>query len=214
MSKEINREQIVQFREHDMNRGHNKSQTPVYPITVPQAVLNLAEYLEELGIGGNGVEVVNTLPNSGEEGKIYYSTNDGKYYIYSNDTFQTLALGVMPFTDTPATRESILAGDHFVIKENTYTVLGEVGSDTSTGNLLELYFPFTPASSQSFRRNYVSQYIGRFTALGDNMTILLPTGVHIPDEHVDIAAGHTYEFNILYDTCLITDITYTDNSNS
>lgn len=79
--KKIRKEQIVQLREHDLNRGHNRSQTPVYPITVPESIEGLAEYLSKAGIAGT--TTVDELPASGEEGKIYYNTSNGKYYTWS-----------------------------------------------------------------------------------------------------------------------------------
>lgn len=82
--KKIRKEQIVQLREHDLNRGHNRSQTPVYPITVPESIEGLAEYLSNAGIAGT--TTVDELPASGEEGKIYYNTSDGKYYVYSTNS--------------------------------------------------------------------------------------------------------------------------------
>lgn len=39
----------------------------------------------ELGGAGGGVEKVDTLPEKGEEGKIYYNNTDKKYYTYTNE---------------------------------------------------------------------------------------------------------------------------------
>lgn len=72
---------------------------------------------------------------------------------------------------------------------------------------ITLYFPERATDS-----NNAYCYFGRFTAPADNIGITLKDGVHFPDEHPDIEAGHTYEFSVLYDTFLITDITYTPNN--
>lgn len=97
--KKVRKEQIVQLREHDLNRGHNRSQAPVYPITVPESIEGLAEYLSEAGIAGT--TTVDELPTSGEGGKIYYNTSDGKYYIYTDGAFKELgSTSVIPIVAT------------------------------------------------------------------------------------------------------------------
>lgn len=44
----------------------------------------------ELGGAGGGVEKVDTLPKTGEEGKIYYNTSDGTYYGYDKKGFTAI----------------------------------------------------------------------------------------------------------------------------
>lgn len=44
----------------------------------------------ELGGAGGGVEKVDTLPEKGEEGKIYYNTSDGTYYGYDKKGFTAI----------------------------------------------------------------------------------------------------------------------------
>ena len=51
----------------------------------------------------NGVTSVNELPDSGEEGKIYYNTSDGKYYVYSDSAFKDVMGGVNIVTELPQT---------------------------------------------------------------------------------------------------------------
>ena len=52
-------------------------------------------------------------------------------------------------------------------------------------------------------------YAGKFVAGSDDMPITLPSGVVVPDESVEIESGKTYEFSIMDNVCLITDVTYT-----
>lgn len=44
----------------------------------------------ELGGAGGGVEKVASLPEKGEEGKIYYNTSDGIYYVYDKENFTAI----------------------------------------------------------------------------------------------------------------------------
>lgn len=81
----IRKEQIVQLREHDLNRGKNKSNRPVYPKTVIEAVIG-ADSL-------SGVIIVDSLPASGEIGKIYYSTENGTYFVFEDE------IGFKPITN-------------------------------------------------------------------------------------------------------------------
>ena len=50
-------------------------------------------------------------------------------------------------------------------------------------------------------------FMGRFTAVADGLTLNLPSGIHFTDSAPEIKAGRTYEFNIFYDVCILTDIT-------
>lgn len=53
----------------------------------------------ELGGAGGGVQKVDTLPEKGEDGKIYYNTNNKKYYTYTNKGgFNEIGSGVETVT--------------------------------------------------------------------------------------------------------------------
>ena len=84
------------------------------------------------------------------------------------------------------------------IEPNKYYLLGNVGSATAADNALTLSFSTSAAVALSF--------MGRFTAVADDLTLSLPSGIRFTDSVPDIVAGKTYEFNILYDVCILTDI--------
>lgn len=85
------------------------------------------------------------------------------------------------------------------IEPNKYYLLGSVGSATAAENALTLSFMTSDTEALSFR--------GRFTAVADDLTLILPSGIRFTDSVPEIKAGRTYEFNIFYDVCIITDIT-------
>lgn len=82
----MDKDQIIQLRNHHLKQGRNNDRRPIYPITKAECII---------GGAGGGVEKVDTLPEKGEEGKIYYNTNDKKYYTYTNkDGFDEIGSGV------------------------------------------------------------------------------------------------------------------------
>lgn len=199
MDKLIRKEQIVQLREHDMNRGHNKSKTPVYPVTVPEAILG--------GVGR--ATVVETLPEEGQEGTIYYSNEDNQYYKYTEEGFKVFGTQSSLPIVTPEVKTITMPGlqpDQTMsvqvheIQSDCYNVIVE---PDNPANIMTLYFgSYDPATT-----TVAKSFVGRFTAKDNNQAIGLHNGIHFPSEVPDIEAGHTYEFNVLYDTILITDIT-------
>lgn len=72
----MDKEQIIQLRNHHLKQGRNNDRRPIYPITKAECII---------GDVGGGVEKVDTLPETGEEGKIYYNTTNKKYYTYTNE---------------------------------------------------------------------------------------------------------------------------------
>lgn len=208
--KEINKEQIVQLREHDLNRGHNKSQTPIYPKTVVEAV----EGLEDV----SGVTVVEELPESPEPGKIYYNTTDGYYYIVddSGETPKCVAIGNQ---DIPVVSLSTPASNNYQLEANKYYLLGTINIiDNPVPTLLEPTLSPKITLTEFTMDGIAKQYFGRFTAGADSLNIsfgtdLVGNPVYVPDQdkEVEIVEGHTYEFNVLYNTVFIKDITYTSD---
>lgn len=87
------------------------------------------------------------------------------------------------------------------LESDKYYLLGSVGSSTAVDNLLTLSFETSSTKALT--------YMGRFTAIADELSLVLPPGIHFTDSVPSIEAGHSYEFNILYDVCLLTDITFT-----
>lgn len=210
MNKSIRKEQIVQLREHDMNRGHNKSKTPVYPVTVPEAILGF----DSLG----GATIVETLPETGQAGIIYYNTEDSNYYVYTENGFKEFgAQEGLPIVRNPAVHK--LNGEEqeyeYDLEPNKYYVFGRIGGTAPQETLVGPDgVAVIDAPSLTFHVSedsyIVKSYVGRFIANADSPSITL-VGAHFADDIPDIESGHTYEFNILYGICLITDITYTSN---
>lgn len=208
MNKLIRKEQIVQLREHDMNRGHNKSKTPVYPVTVPEAILGF----DSLG----GATIVETLPETGRAGIIYYNTEDSNYYVYTENGFKEFgAQEGLPIVRNPAVHK--LNGEEqeyeYDLEPNKYYWFGRIGGTISDESIIGPDgIPDIDAPSLTLHVDFDStiarSYVGRFTANADSPSITL-VGAHFADDIPDIETNHAYEFNILNSVCKITDITYT-----
>ena len=80
----MDKDQIIQLRNHHLKQGRNNDRRPIYPITKAECII---------GDVGGGVEKVATLPEKGEEGKIYYNTTNKQYYRYHEGSgFSTMGL--------------------------------------------------------------------------------------------------------------------------
>lgn len=153
----------------------------------------------------SGVTQVDALPDTGEEGKIYYNTTDGKYYTFNGDEYSELGCCLDFDTPTGVVESSGSGGlttydVTFTIKDNTYSDLGTVGTPT-TGQNIHIEF----ADSSVLHR-----CIGCFKISSQGSASLhLPLGISFPTDLANFTfdSGHTYEFNILYNTCLVHDIT-------
>lgn len=222
--------------------------------------VNVNGSLIELG-GGNDaapapeyIVTVDALPDSGEAGKVYYNSTDGKYYVYANDTFNIVGDCVNVVDELPETGEAgkiYVTGDggklyvglndgdwyHWVplsevsnmpigsperddrnntytIDPNTYYNLGSIhGTGANQGD------PAPKIVLRGYPRSDIAlQYVGRFTVEADSQPFsfvqenssALSVGPFIPDEdaEIEITAGHTYEFNILYDIVILKDISH------
>ena len=165
----------------------------------------------ELNIGG-GVSKISNLNTSGKAGEIYYNTSDGKYYTYNGTSFVPFGTSIteiyQPEGET-LDEGTFISGTKYTIKEGVYNNLGTVGSGETVGDT-NIVLAFDEISA-------VPSYVGRFTVSSGSVgvSIVLPSAIHIPDDS-DFStggvfkAGHTYEFNILYDTCVFMDITWTN----
>lgn len=80
----MDKDQIIQLRNHHLKQGRNNDRKPIYPITKAECII---------GDVGGGVEKVASLPKKGEEGKIYYNTTNKQYYRYHEGSgFSTMGL--------------------------------------------------------------------------------------------------------------------------
>lgn len=178
----------------------------------------LAKYFAELDI--SGTEQVEALPATGEQGRVYYNTTDGKYYVYDGDDFSEFGAKTelpdgLPIVRNPAVHE--LNGEEqeyeYDLEPDKYYVFGRIGGTAPQESLVgpdgvvvidapSLTFHITEDS------NTAKSYVGKFIANADSPSITL-VGAHFADDVPDLEANHTYEFNILNGICKITDITYT-----
>ena len=179
---------------------------------------------------GDNTGVINvvTLPVTGEAGRIYYNTTDNKYYIYEDGAFTEFGAVVNPEIEIVANPQPSFADvssgkDDSDSEEETETENEGEGEGNDEPQTIIVQYNIEPnkyymfgTRTSAFKLNftldntYAKQYLGRFTASGDSVSLVLPANVHIPDDmQPDIEDDHTYEFNILHDICLITDITYT-----
>lgn len=164
-----------------------------------------------------GVINVESLPATSEaqEGAIYYNTETGKHYLFDGADFTEINTSVMPVVRKTGTSTALQYG--VSIQPNCYNII------TIPEDIIHTQDPNT--TDRPFVFNFIDvpdatmacQYVGRFTAIADDQAISLYTStpgvsLHWPDDVIDIKEGHTYEFNLLYDTCLLTDITVTSQS--
>jgi hypothetical protein len=166
--------------------------------------------------GGSGASnnfvTTDSLPEQGQQGVIYYNTTDNKYYTYNGDTYSTLSSSINEIYHPEGVHMddgTFISGTKYIIKEDVYNDLGTLGAGSTVGDTTVIL-----AFDES---DTVSSYVGRFTvdSSSTGVTVVLLGGIHIPDDS-DFStggvfeAGHTYEFNILYDTCVFMDITWTN----
>lgn len=204
MELKIKNEDIVQLRQNDLNRGRNKSNAPVYPKTIPEAILGLSSYLGKEGL--KDVVEVDSMPAEGKAGVIYYlKGSNARYLVWSetNHTFYALSLEPNLITDPNDVERLEDVDNGFILEPNTHYLIEDWNLDDADS----LTFRFNTSASNMF--------LGRFTAWEDNLNITwivryalhdAPMPPKIPNP-VDIIAGHTYEFNLFYDVLFIADIT-------
>lgn len=159
---------------------------------------------------GDGVTKVDTLPEQGEEGKIYYNTTDNTYYVWDAEKSAFTPLGVdetvvvTDIDDVEQAKEELIPGTQsviangYVLEPNVFYNIENWQKDMTFDGIA---FKFDATDN--------NVYAGRFTAWADAMSIGLPAGVSLPDETVDIVEGHIYEFNIWQGVCIIQDVTVT-----
>jgi hypothetical protein len=168
------------------------------------------EILKKYGSGSSGaVTIVDTLPEEGEMGKIYFNDEDGKYYGYYGNRFTEFGASAMPVVRvreiTPSGPEEYNLYNTHTLEPNIYYVLPDV---VVSDDPLVVKSNILTLNLEGLDMNFANQYICRVKALQDDMSIVLPSGVYFADNNPSIEAGHLYEINILYDVCLITDISY------
>lgn len=200
---------ILQLREYHINRGKNKSSAPIYPITKAECII---------GDIGGGVTKVNTLPETGEAGKIYYNTSDNTYYVYNNDKFEPIAKqgmskGIPDITSHYVISGSDMTGVNLKLQPNTYYNLSDAiwftDQDLDNPDVGSLTFTFDGLDGTDDTTN---SYVFRMIVGVDSPNLVF-TGVFIPDvakEVLDnLELNHEYEFNVFDKYMLVTDVTVT-----
>lgn len=86
----MDKEKIIQLRNSHINNGKNRGKTPIYPITYAEAVKYYDHNDSSIhtvadALANSGVTKVDTLPEEGDEGKIYYNATEKKYYTYTEE---------------------------------------------------------------------------------------------------------------------------------
>ena len=158
------------------------------------------------GKNGSGVTVVDTLPDTGEEGKIYYNKYDHSYYTY-NDEFEKIGKDsidvIVDVDDVPRISPSDPADrNSYLLTPNVFYNIGDWNRSHTPGE--DAYMVF------ALNRNYEGIYAGKFIAWADDLNISWPSTVVIPDNVPDIINGHQYEFNIWQDVLILVDVTSTE----
>lgn len=156
---------------------------------------------------GGGVTKVDTLPEQGEEGKIYYNTTTGTYYISDNGKWRTFneTTVITNLDDVPqqAPVEGAQVWNSYVLSPNVfYNIANWDRVPASVGHSTSMVFAFNPT---------LGIYAGRFTAQADDTNITWPVGVTTPDSvDTTIVNGHTYEFNVWQGVLILVDVTSTE----
>lgn len=162
--------------------------------------------VKQIQTGEGGVTKVDTLPEQGEEGKIYYNTTTGTYYISDNGKWRTFNETTVVTSLDDVEHEQGIANSYILEPGVFYNISNwrTFEDDSPINN--RLYFNFNP---------YDGIYAGRFTAWADDMNITWPAGVTTPDSvDTTIVNGHTYEFNVWQGVLILADVTTTAAANT
>ena len=161
------------------------------------------------GDDGSGVTIVDTLPETGKVGYIYYNKYDNSYYTYNGefskigkenadvvtDIDDVLKKPSRPGVDIPVPDNS------YVLEANVFYNIEDWNRDEDTENNAYMEFVLGLNGEEGI-------FAGRFTAWADNLNLTWPTSVDVVDaDSLDIINGHTYEFNVWLGKCIIKDVT-------
>ena len=157
---------------------------------------------------GESVTKVSALPATGEAGKIYYNTTDSKYYLYDGTGYSTIGSQGMPIGETPE-NTSITPSKVDTLAANTFYNLDTFYTTSDDEVPKDATFRFDGIASEEVINNYVF----RMTVPDAGVPNMTFNYVVIPDSTKEILdaleTGHTYEFNVLGNIMLVTDITQT-----
>lgn len=208
----MDKRKLIQLRNHHLKQGKNNDRTPIYPITVPEAITNLKEYLEGIGVGSD-ILIVEELPGDDdvEVGKVYYNSTDNTFYVYDinqgfvsvgNPSMRTIKEEYGDEIAHISQGQTVMPNGFILEPDNLYDLTGYI---TGLANIqIEL------AHNDEV---YARCYTWRVTFPNATFGIALPSTLVIPDtthEVLDgLEANHTYEFNVFGNVLLVVDITET-----
>lgn len=174
------KDNYIQLRNHHLKQGRNNDRTPIYPITKPECVKGLKEYIEN-----------NT---DGSSNGLGYDENTGIFYATVNDepviiahTLNKMGVAAITSSDTLTATVTLDPAIYHEVEDCDSLTIADVADDTYDYSLCT--------------------FIGRFTANSDNVNITLPSGILPADSNPDTKAGHTYEYSIFDGVFSIFDVT-------
>lgn len=221
---------IIQLRNYHINKGKDNDKTPLYPITVVEAIEGLSEALSNL----SGVTKIHGAPDEDgtitdtEAGKLYYDVDNGVLYIGTGEGMSYDLL----FTQAEFYSRLIEYKNEILTWETIASPNGHQIGNSIVQGAYDLYpYELSLQSLAPFNNtlDIYCQYGGigmeycfYYTQSGSTVPTInivqpdagAPT-VSIPDavqEVIDgMEDGHTYEFNIFNNVLLVTDITATQS---
>ena len=219
------KDNLIQLRNHHLKQGRNNDRTPIYPIVKPEGIRGLSEYLSSHGI--SAITPVLTLPEQGEQDKIYHNTTDGKYYVYDGSKYSEFGASTIPVVShhTHIEYGGLVLLGQYNLKPNTLYDAGSMEMNVRTVNhvitasLIVVLNNPEPTIAQCYMFRQTMPVAGdRDPAISSySIEIAYPNGssmtVTVPDAAQEVLSnlegGHTYEFNILHGVLAVMDITDT-----
>lgn len=196
----MDKDQIIQLRNHHLKQGRNNDRRPIYPITKAECII---------GGAGGGVQKVDTLPEKGEEGKIYYNISNKQYYKYDAENgFTNLSITPMLYGKTPRNDSAHPERyDVYSLEPNEYYDFDTFYTTSLHITPLPVKINFKEINNQKVVNSYVFRMTIPSTG-GVNITLNNLTIPNSAKEILDnLVPGHRYEFNVFGRVLLVTDIT-------
>lgn len=165
-----------------------------------------SEAFRELGSSIETVEELGDIVNQ-ESGKLYYNLEDNKYYIWDSvdQEFKEFGAGsievITDIDDVPQhdPQHSVDPNTYVLSPNKFYDITDWNRGDDPMGTYLSMDF---------YLEEGEGIYAGRFTSWEDNLMIIWPNDVTIPDTvDTTILANHRYEFSIYRNVLFLVDIT-------
>lgn len=180
------KDNYIQLRNHHLKQGRNNDRTPIYPITKPECVKGLKEYIEN-----NTDSSSRGLGFDDNTGILYTTVNDEPVIIAH--TLSKMGVAAIASSNTLTATVTLDPTIYHEVESCDRLTIADVADDTYDYSLCT--------------------FIGRFTAHSDNVNITLPSGILPANSNPDTKAGHIYEYNIFDGVFSLIDVTTTQDSN-